>query len=172
MRPQKGSEANACVCVCETRLAARSAFPVRTRRADFGPDVRPVLRDGELLSDQLLQDLPHQPPAGTRPGPDPGPEWTEAPDRHVAVSAPPKVPRGPPGSTFFFILSICRPTKLAVPPGAEAVGVAVETGGGRSLLRQQRALLPKARCALGKAGGCGERRAGGKKQQAQRGFRL
>lgn len=84
-----------------SRLEARPTLPVRTRPADLGPDVRPVVCEGELLADQLLQDLPHQPPAGTRPGSESGPEWTEAPDCHAAVSA-----RQLPASSTGDVLSI------------------------------------------------------------------
>lgn len=62
-------------------------------------------------------------------------------------------------------LSLCWSTKLTVPPWPKTVEAAMETGGRHSLLRQQWALLPKAWCILGKAGGdrkaegCSERQA-------------
>lgn len=162
------------------RLEAGSAVPLRTRLADIRSHVRPVVREGELLGDQRLQDLAHEPPAGAHARPPSGPQRAAAPDQPVTVSTP--LTSTPTTELHALSLSACPSTQLSIPPRSEAVEVAVETRGGPetdiqpgrrgpALLRQQRALLPKAWSIMGKirgegkANGCGEggaeHRAGG-----------
>lgn len=67
------------------RLAARSALPV-CRFAEIWSHVRPVVREGELLRDQRLQDFTHQPPVGAHVRHQSGPQRPAAQSQPAAVS--------------------------------------------------------------------------------------
>lgn len=69
-----------------SRLEAGSALPVRAWFADIRSHVWPVVREGELLGGQRLQDLAHEPSAGAHTRPGPGSQRTAAPDQPVTVS--------------------------------------------------------------------------------------
>lgn len=62
-------------------------FSVRAWFADIWSHVWPVLCKGELLRDQRLQDLTHQPSAGAHTHPWSGPQWAEAQNQPVTVSS-------------------------------------------------------------------------------------